>query len=118
LGDYDLLFFDGIDTSGVEHSAGYVVKGGTPVGAVCDGLTFRPIGANSTFPPTNSSGTPNHFHLTMALDDGSEVEADVYQTYLQIDESEYLRWMGPMNGTIGGVSLSGSALWEQLSFAA
>ena len=72
---------------------------------------MRPV--RTQYPQTILSANPYQYIIKMLLDDGTEVEATVTGDATQIDVGAYARWIGPMTGTVGGVSYEGSAVWEQ-----
>lgn len=114
LGPYYLVWFDAIDKAGTEHVSGYVVSNKEAVGATCDNLKVRPI--DSAYPPTLLSHSPKQFSITMLLDDGRNLTAIVTAERTQINVGTYTRWIGGIEGTVGGVEYEGSALWEQFTF--
>lgn len=113
FGNYQLVFFDMIDAQGTERAGGYVLQEGKVVGSTCSttGLQVRPVG--TPYPPTLLSPNPDALTINMTLNDGSTLYAIVNQTAAQADAGLYSRWIGTIDGTVNGVSSSGSALWEQ-----
>lgn len=49
----------------------------------------------------------------MTLNDSPTLFATVIEKTIQIDIGLYTRWIGSIEGSIGGVSASGWILWEQ-----
>lgn len=111
LGPYNLVFFDAIDGDGNESVSGYVVRDGEAVGSTCETLRVRPVGTQ--YPPTLLGPNPEKYAISMDLDDGTELNATVTRGSTQIDVGGYARWIGGIEGMIGGVEYEGSALWEQ-----
>jgi hypothetical protein len=108
-----LVWFDAIDSGGTEWVSGYVVENGEVVGSTCSNLKVRPV--NSVYPPTTLASDPSQFTLTMLLNDGRNVTATMTQDRTQVDVLAYIRSIGTFEGTIGGTSYNGSALWEQFA---
>ena len=52
VGPYSIVWFDILDSNGTEYISSYAAKDGRIVAAQCSGIKVRPIGANSTYPPT------------------------------------------------------------------
>ncbi|KIW16895.1 hypothetical protein PV08_04085 [Exophiala spinifera] len=112
FGDYNVVFFDMIDPSNNEKVGGYVLKDGQVVGSTCTtGLQVRPVDA--PYPPTLTGANPTQLTITMTLNDGSILNATVTELATQIDVGLYTRWIGTIEGTVNGVTSSGTALWEQ-----
>lgn len=101
-----------IDANGNEKVGGYVLKDGNVVGSTCTtGLKVRPVG--TPYPPTLLTPNPTQLTINMTLNDGSILSAMVTKKATQIDVGLYTRWIGDIKGTAGGVTSSGSAVWEQ-----
>ncbi|KAF4332253.1 hydroxyneurosporene synthase [Fusarium beomiforme] len=112
FGDYNIVFFDMLDTDNVEKAGGYVLKDGKVVGNTCTtGLRVRPVG--TPYPPTLDSPNPKQMTLNMTLNDGTVLDALLTVKLTQIDIGLYTRWIGSIDGTVGDYRASGSALWEQ-----
>lgn len=101
-----------IDPNGNEKVGGYVLHDGQVVGSTCTtGLQVRPVGTQ--YPPTLLTPNPTQLTINMTLNDGSTLNATVTTKATQIDVGLYARWIGSIQGTVNGVTSSGSALWEQ-----
>lgn len=104
-----------IDPTGAEKVGGYALKDGEVVASTCaGGVTIRPVGTQ--YPPTITSTVPNALTLNMTMDDGSILSAVLNETETQVNIGLYVRWIGTITGTVGGVTQTpGSALWEQFA---
>ncbi|KIY02374.1 uncharacterized protein Z520_02512 [Fonsecaea multimorphosa CBS 102226] len=117
FGEYHMVWYDALDTTGSETVSGYVLKDGKVVGSTCAlgtaGLQVRPVG--TPYPPTILTPDPNQFTIVMQLNNGDILNATVTGYNKQVDSSTYSRWFGDISATINGVEScgSGSALWEQ-----
>ncbi|KFZ08170.1 hypothetical protein V501_06075 [Pseudogymnoascus sp. VKM F-4519 (FW-2642)] len=117
VGGYDLVFFDMIDPSGANKVGGYALKDGQVVASTCTtGVKIRPI--DTPYPPTIFTTVPKALTLNMTLDDGSHLDAVLTQTSTQVNIGIYVRWVGTIEATIGGVTATGAALWEQFAVSA
>lgn len=120
LGEYQLVWFDAIDSLGRESVSGYALQHGQVVGSTCahGGLAVRPVGA--PYPPTLLTSDPTQFTIVMDLEHGGVLNATVTALNRQVAEASYSRWLGSIAGTVNGahVSSSGSALWEQFKLVA
>jgi hypothetical protein len=121
LGPYSLVWFDALSTSGEEYFSGYVTNGTDVIEESCSSASVivRPFGANSDYPPTPQSGVPDGFDITFDL--GSLGTLSVQATTQTIlipggAGTTYGRYIGPLEGTLDGVSYTGTALWEQFKF--
>ncbi|KAH8816964.1 hypothetical protein F5884DRAFT_241189 [Xylogone sp. PMI_703] len=114
FGDYQIVFFDAIDNQGTERASGYVLLNGKVIGSTCvtSHLKVRPVGA--PYPPKLLTPNPKSFSIDMTLNDGSLLHAVITQTAVQTDVGLYARWIGTIEGTVHGVTSSGSALWDQI----
>jgi hypothetical protein len=113
LGPYYLVFFDALTTENVESVSGYVIdsRTGEPAGTTCSELVVRPIDA--PYPPGLLKPNPESYSIYMDMGDGAELNATVTRGATQIDVGAYARWIGGVEGTVGGEEYEGSALWEQ-----
>jgi hypothetical protein len=117
FGDYNIVFFDMVDAAGAEKVGGYVLLNGEVVGSTCTtGLIVRPVG--TPYPPTLLTANPTQLTINMTLNDGSTLAATVTEKAVQVDVGLYTRWIGSIEGTVNGVTSSGSALWEQFKIEA
>ena len=81
--------------------------------AGCGKTTVRPIDANTTYPPTATSGQPGGFNITMDLGEKGIVQAELHDGLLTfVAGTEYTRWIGDIHGTVAGEALSGIAHYE------
>jgi hypothetical protein len=93
-----------------------VSVGGKIIGAQCSGITVRPSGANSTYPPTMTSGEPEVLHIAIDLGSAGTLDVDVSRQVTVMDAGFYQRWTGSLKGGIhGSETWEGTALYEQLS---
>jgi hypothetical protein len=113
------VWFDNLNYDGTEKVNGYLACDGEIVAVGTSGLTARPSGANSTYPPTNTTGTPGGFHIEYDTKDGVFV-ADVAGQIawnLALPGGAYTRWAGVITGGfVGQKKYTGSSVWEWLRF--
>ena len=78
----------------------------------------RPTGANSTYPPTISTGQPQGYRIQVAGEDGKTLVVDMTRTLTVEDAPGYARWIGSLRRQIEGSGQVwvGAGLWEQFSF--
>jgi hypothetical protein len=82
----------------------------------CSGIQVRPIGANSTYPPTLSSGDPAGFSIVVDLGHDGTLEVEVSDQTTLISSPSYSRWTGQLKGRIRGSEvLTGVALYEEFA---
>jgi hypothetical protein len=82
----------------------------------CSGIQVRPNGANSTYPPTRSSGNPAGFSIVVDLGDDGTLEVDVSNQTTLLSSPLYKRWTGQLKGRIRGSEvLTGVALYEEFA---
>ncbi|KAL4969650.1 uncharacterized protein BDV14DRAFT_195911 [Aspergillus stella-maris] len=115
LGDYAVVWADTLTPSGENIVSAYVARGGEIITAHCGGIRVRPYGANSTYPPTTSTGAPTGFNLDISIPEGQlQLQADT--TYVIVDVDVYQRVTGTFTGTLDGERLpDGTSLWEQFT---
>ncbi|KAH0835258.1 hypothetical protein AYO21_07172 [Fonsecaea monophora] len=105
VGPYSLVWFDAIATNDQEYVSGYLAKDGQIVASGCSGITVRPTGANSEYPPAPLQGDPSGFHIEFTTDEGTFV-ADVVNEALAWDppiiSGGYKRWVGNITGGFEG----------------
>ncbi|KIV99549.1 uncharacterized protein PV09_08849 [Verruconis gallopava] len=122
LGPYSIVWFDALDTSGVEHTSGYITKGSTVIESSCasGSVVARPYGANADYPPQPSSGVPTGFDITFNTGTIGTVQVQATVETIQIPGvagTTYGRYIGPLSGTVAGKNYTGTALFEQFKFA-
>jgi hypothetical protein len=118
VGPYSLVWFDTVNYDGTENASGYLARDGRIIG-VGSGLTARPTGANSTYPPTSTTGNPGGFHIVYNTKDGVFV-ADVAGQVAwapPLPLGGYTRWAGQITGGfVGQRTYTGSSVWEWVRF--
>ncbi|KAJ7444998.1 hypothetical protein B0H11DRAFT_2341611 [Mycena galericulata] len=132
IGPYSLVWFDLLDTSGIEHVSAFFSENGVILSASCTpgSITVRPTGpggANATYPPVISTPDPEGYRIVLALppvarvlegtgEDPGTLEMDV-SVRLQTFEAnpEYARFIGNLSTSTG---LTGVALFEQFKVTA
>ncbi|KAL4785635.1 hypothetical protein BJX76DRAFT_323742 [Aspergillus varians] len=115
LGDYAIVWADTLTPNEDNNVSAYVSKDGEIIAAHCGGLRVRPYGANSTYPPTTSTGAPTGFDLEIAVPEG-QLELRAEYVYVTVDFEVYRRFTGRIGGTLNGEDLpTGVALWEQFT---
>lgn len=119
LGPYTIIWFDGIDINGTEHSSGYVSRNGKILTVSCGTTTARPTGVNSQYPPVTGQDPPQAFHVE--IDAGSVgtfvVDTTVKNTLTNLP-GIYQRWVGTSRGGLEGEEMfESSAFFEQFTLA-
>jgi hypothetical protein len=117
VGPYSIVWFDILDSEGKEHVSAYAARDGHIVAANCNGIKVRPIGANSTYPPTQSSGNPEGFNINLDLG-GKVLTANVTNQLVVVPGlTFYARWTGTIVGGINGASdWTGVSLQEEFRY--
>ena len=111
LGPYSIVWFDVLDPTGTEYVSAYAAQNGSIVSAQCGGLKVRPAGANSTYPPVQSSGDPEGFRIELDLGGVGVLEVNVTNVLVAVQgEDYYTRWLGRIEG-----GLNGTDSWEGVS---
>lgn len=103
-----------IDPQDTNRVGGYVLKDGEVVASTCaGGMSVRPVDA--PYPPTLLSPNPaqGKYRIQIDLDDGTSLDALLTSKAVQVEAVLYTRWIGTIEGTVGGVTAVGSAVWEQ-----
>jgi hypothetical protein len=115
VGDYAVVWADTLTPEGDNHVSAYVAKDGEIVVAQCGGIQVRPYGANSTYPPTISTGIPTGYNIQIAIPEG-QLEIQAERLYITVDTELYRRFTGTFKGTLNGKPLpDGVSLWEQFA---
>lgn len=117
LGEYSIVWYDALTPNGTEFLSVYVARGGKILRSQCGGIQGRPTGANSTYPPTLSSGDPAGFHIVIDLGNEGSLEIEVSnQTPTLISSPSYKRWTGKLRGGFqGSKAMTGVALYEEFA---
>ncbi|KUI56178.1 hypothetical protein VP1G_03512 [Cytospora mali] len=118
LGPYSLVWFDALDITGQEYFSGYVAQDGKVLEASCvsEAVVVRPWGANSTYPPTLTTGPMQGLELEFNLGDGKTLAANVTTGDILVQITGYLRTIGTIEGGIKGEkSYTGRALFEEFA---
>ncbi|KIW85452.1 hypothetical protein Z517_00842 [Fonsecaea pedrosoi CBS 271.37] len=120
VGPYSLVWFDAIAIDGQEYFSGYLSKDGTIVSAGCSGITVRPTGDNSEYPPAPLQGDPSGFHIEYATDDGNfvvDVENYAVAWKPPLISGGYTRWSGNITGGFEGQeTYTGATVHEWIRF--
>jgi hypothetical protein len=119
MGPYSLVWFDTLNYDGTEKVNGYLARDGIIIGVSGTGLTARPTGENSTYPPTNTTGNPGGFRIVYNTKDGVFV-ADVAGQVAwapPLPLGGYTRWAGQITGGfVGQKKYTGSSVWEWIRY--
>ncbi|KAJ7268380.1 hypothetical protein C8J57DRAFT_1181335 [Mycena rebaudengoi] len=124
VGPYSVVWFDFLGLDGLEYVSAYAAKAGKIVVASCGAksIRVRPVGRNSTYPPTISSKRPDGYHITLGLPGDGVLEMDVaVAAPIVVGVPIYARSVGRTSGFItcageGTKSLAaGVALFEQFT---
>ncbi|ROV95955.1 hypothetical protein VMCG_07980 [Cytospora schulzeri] len=121
VGPYSIVWFDALDLTGQEYVSGYVAEDGEVLGASCasQAVVARPWGANSTYPPTVTTGPMEGLEIKFDLGDGRTLVANVTTGTVLIEAAGYIRTIGTVEGGIeGGESYTGRALFEEFALIA
>jgi hypothetical protein len=104
--------------SGDTAVSAYVAKAGQIVTSAYSGITVRPFGENSTYPPLTSTGAPSGYHITVDTPEGVlTVDAHSDTMILGFSGDVYNRWVGKLTGGFNGsTDLQGVGLFEQFAF--
>jgi hypothetical protein len=121
MGPYTLVWFDAMEHDGREYTSGYVSKNGVVQLASCvqGRHSVRPWGANSTYPPTNTTGRAQGLEVVYMLDDGDVLAVNVTTGTPQIEFGNYARYIAMVDGSVSGQhedSYSGKGMWELFRF--
>jgi hypothetical protein len=117
LGPYSIVWFSALSSTGVEYPSGYVTYKNNVLTSSCNNVIARPIGANSAYPPLQSTGNPSGFHVEWDLGEHGHFAIDVTPNIAIIEAGDiYTRWMGVMEGGIVGKKevYSGAIIFEEL----
>jgi len=115
IGPYSVMYFDGLTPEGVESRSGHVTRDGKILLSGCNDVIARPMGINSTYPPTQSSGNPGGFHVEFDLGPEGILAVDIKPNFIVIQALEvFTRWVGSVTGGIvGQETYTGAALFEE-----
>ncbi|KAL4780297.1 hypothetical protein BJX76DRAFT_49533 [Aspergillus varians] len=119
VGPYSVVWFDFLSPEKESFVSAYVSRDNEIVVARCDGITVRPFGENSTYPPLASTGNPNGFKINIELPDGGELDFTAHADRLVSRNAEgtrYARWTGTLEGTVDGQALTGDTVFEHFHF--
>jgi hypothetical protein len=117
LGPYSIVWFSALSDTGVEYPSGYVTYKNKVLTSACNNVIARPTGANSTYPPLQSTGNPTGFHVEWDLGEHGLLAIDVTPNIAVIEAGEiYTRWMGVMEGGIVDQKqvYNGAIIFEEL----
>lgn len=118
IGPYSIVWFDALDLVGQEYVSGYVVENGEVLEASCtsQAVVARPWGANSTYPPTVTTGPMEGLGIEFDLGDGRTLVANVTTGTILIETAGYIRTIGTVEGGFEGeASYTGRALFEEFA---
>jgi hypothetical protein len=115
IGPYSIMYFDGLTPDGIESRSAHVTLNGEILFSGCAGVVARPIGANSTYPPTQSSGNPGGFHVEFDLGAEGILAVDITPNFILVQALEvFTRWVGSVaGGIVGQETYEGAALLEE-----
>lgn len=119
LGPYSVVWFDFLSTKGVNYISSYLAKDGKILSATCTpgSVQVRPVGANSTYPPTAQSGAPGGFNVKVDVPGAGlfNIVATNDQVVGAVGGVIY-RFATKLQGTLQGKSFTGTGLLEQFAF--
>ncbi|KAL2817599.1 hypothetical protein BJX63DRAFT_440738 [Aspergillus granulosus] len=117
LGDYTVVWFDFLSPQQDNYISAYVARGNEILAAQCQGITVRPYGENSRYPPLLTTGLPTGFNITIALPPEGRLFSFTAtgENFISGGPGRhiYTRWSGSLEGNIGGEDLTGEAIFEQ-----
>ncbi|KAL3459317.1 hypothetical protein BJX64DRAFT_205421 [Aspergillus heterothallicus] len=117
LGDYTVVWFDLLSPHRENYVSAYVARGNEVIAAQCSGITVRPYGENSEYPPLLTTGHPTGFNITIALPLEGKLLSFLAtgEHYISGGPGRhvYTRWSGSLQGNIDGEDLSGETIFEQ-----
>jgi hypothetical protein len=121
MGPYTLVWFDAMLRDGQEYTSGYVSKNGVVQLASClEGQhSVRPWGANSAYPPTNTTGRAQGLDIMYQLDSGDVLSVNLTTGAPQIEFGNYARYIATLEGSLSGMSnasYNGVGIWELFRF--
>ncbi|OGM42805.1 hypothetical protein ABOM_008984 [Aspergillus bombycis] len=116
MGPYSLVWLDSLTPNKTEYASGYVAYQGQILHAECGKMKVRPTGENATFPPTSDSGLPDGFRIEVNLGDLGALEAELSSNLATLSKPGYGRWIGTVNGSVGGVAYEGVSGYEMFNF--
>ncbi|KAL6823680.1 hypothetical protein V8C40DRAFT_248574 [Trichoderma camerunense] len=109
-GPYSVVWFDFLAVDGTEYKSSYVARDGKILNAACEGIKVRPFGANSTYPPTTTTGSPSGFNIELLVGhENTQAKATVTHEFLNVPGA-IQRWIGSFEI----LGFEGTALFEQL----
>ncbi|OJJ54899.1 hypothetical protein ASPSYDRAFT_49051 [Aspergillus sydowii CBS 593.65] len=117
MGPYSLVWLDSLTPSKDEHASGYVAYQGQILHAECNNMKVRPTGPNVHFPPQGNDSLPEGFIIEVDL--GGELgtlKAELASNLATLAKPGYGRWIGTVNGTVGGLSYEGVPGYEMFNF--
>jgi hypothetical protein len=110
-GPYSVVWFDLLTVNGTEYRSSYVAHCGKILNAACDGIKVRPFGANSSYPPTPTTGSPSGYDIELLVGpDITTAKATVTHEFLNAP-GLIQRWIGSFEI----LGYKGTALFEQFA---
>ncbi|KAL4957610.1 hypothetical protein BDW69DRAFT_200454 [Aspergillus filifer] len=120
VGPYSLVWFDYVSPKPEQNNrvAAYVSRGGEILTSHCSGITVRPFGENSTYPPLMSTGAPTGFNISVEIPGGEDMEFAATAKYIVAGSPMvgYVRWTGSLEVEVDGERMVGETLYEQFAF--
>ncbi|KAL4938072.1 hypothetical protein BDV06DRAFT_215411 [Aspergillus oleicola] len=120
VGPYSLVWFDYLSPKPAQNNrvSAYVARGNEILTTQCSGITVRPFGENSTYPPLITTGAPTGFNISVELPGGDNLDftATANNVIAGTEKLGYLRWTGTLEATVDGERMVGETLYEQFAF--
>ncbi|KAI9729151.1 MAG: hypothetical protein M1834_007058 [Cirrosporium novae-zelandiae] len=121
LGPYTVVWFDALSlNNAAEYASGYVTQNSSVLTNGCLAASVRPLGSNTSYPPTASNDLPTGFNVSISLDSGDTLVFQVeLVSVIAGGTGIYSRWVAALTGGLvggSGESWNGTAVTEQFVF--
>ncbi|KAL4808148.1 hypothetical protein BDV18DRAFT_158260 [Aspergillus unguis] len=106
VGNYSIVWFDYLSPAPEleRHVSAYVARDNHILTAQCSGISARPYGENSTYPPHRGDGLPEGFDVNVDIpgEDALHVRVQAQTKVTAGAGSMYARWIGPAWAVVDG----------------
>ena len=115
IGAYSVVWFDTLDQKGTNRVSAYVAENGKIVEAQCSGVSARPFGKGTEYPPKATDSMPAGLNVLFELPQG-QLNVTVQTNQVVIEGSGvYYRWAGAAMAMVNGKQETGIAQFEQFA---